>query len=481
MMTRRIMTINSFKIMTMVTKTQQHKRKYYTLFSRFSTICTRDEEEKAVVLSPSPSVMPVKRIAPSPCYFDTTNAQQQQQQQQKQKRCFSSSSGGGSNNNSGNEKNKNEDDKKQYNSANNDDEDKEEFSAPTNVSSKSEEDEDDEEEETIPEPSKHDLKLVALGQSIPFVGFGIMDNAILILAGDAIDTSLGVALGISTLCAAAIGNIISDLAGVLLGTAVEDMVAKLNIPTPNLTAAQRTLRSVRFAGQAGCAVGLTIGCIIGMFPLLFLDTNKVQKQKKDAHMNAIFRDIMTEAKHLIGCEQTRLFLVVDSPKSTTLKHSSSSENTTASSSSEATFTTKKPKTLADSYLYCKYIDDDDHNKNKSLYLPVGKGIVSRAVLTGDVVNIYDARTEPDFVPEENILHNEDDNAKSVTNHGIKSTICIPVFDVHGNVIAVIQALNKVCEGYIAKHQQQRVGSKRRGECILTDDVEDIWACLSVLL
>ena len=84
----------------------------------------------------------------------------------------------------------------------------------------------------VPEPSYRDLRLVALAQAIPFLGFGFMDNAILIIAGDAIDTSLGrratwmtscgnlypysdfkafaifegVVLGISTLCAAAIGE-----------------------------------------------------------------------------------------------------------------------------------------------------------------------------------------------------------------------------------------------------------------------------------
>jgi hypothetical protein len=57
-----------------------------------------------------------------------------------------------------------------------------------------------------PEPSFEQLRLVALNTAIPFVGFGIMDNSILIVAGDAIDTSLGVLLGISTMCAAAIGN-----------------------------------------------------------------------------------------------------------------------------------------------------------------------------------------------------------------------------------------------------------------------------------
>ena len=44
----------------------------------------------------------------------------------------------------------------------------------------------------VPEPSARDLQLVTINMAIPFVGFGIMDNSILILAGDMIDTSLGV-------------------------------------------------------------------------------------------------------------------------------------------------------------------------------------------------------------------------------------------------------------------------------------------------
>jgi len=62
----------------------------------------------------------------------------------------------------------------------------------------------------VPEPTNYQLYVVALHQAIPFVGFGIMDNAILILAGEAIDVYLGAALGLSTMCAAAIGNIISN-------------------------------------------------------------------------------------------------------------------------------------------------------------------------------------------------------------------------------------------------------------------------------
>ena len=98
----------------------------------------------------------------------------------------------------------------------------------------------------VVEPQSKDLKIHAFTCGIPFIGFGICDNAILIWAGDVIDQNLGVVFGISTLCAAAIGNIISDIAGVGLGAYIEDFCAtKLRLPKANLTNAQRRLRSVR--------------------------------------------------------------------------------------------------------------------------------------------------------------------------------------------------------------------------------------------
>jgi hypothetical protein len=44
-----------------------------------------------------------------------------------------------------------------------------------------------------------------------------MDNAIMIIAGDQIDASLGITLGISTMAAAALGNLLSDIVGVCFG------------------------------------------------------------------------------------------------------------------------------------------------------------------------------------------------------------------------------------------------------------------------
>ncbi len=44
-------------------------------------------------------------------------------------------------------------------------------------------------------------------------------------------------------------------------------------------------------------------------------------------MDSIFRDVVTEAKNLVGAQSTRLFLVVDTPSATTpSSHSQSKEN-----------------------------------------------------------------------------------------------------------------------------------------------------------
>lgn len=268
----------------------------------------------------------------------------------------------------------------------------------------------------VPEPSRGDLRLVALQQAIPFVGFGFMDNAILILAGDAIDTSLGVVLGISTMCAAAIGNIVSDVAGVMLGAVIEDYTAKLGLPIPQISAAQRQLRSVRFANQFGCAVGLVIGCILGMFPLLLIDSNKIQKLKQEAKLDLIFSDVVNKAKELIGAEVTNLYLIVDSKDSTTPAESKVS----------------KDDDYVQQYFYSKH--------GHPIHIPVGRGVITRAARSGKIENIKDARDEP----EEEVAYEE--WQKAFPDVEIRSMICVPVFDSRGRVIAILQAMNKVKRG-----------------------------------
>ncbi|KAI6236019.1 Transmembrane protein 65 [Aphelenchoides besseyi] len=108
---------------------------------------------------------------------------------------------------------------------------------------------------------------------LPFVGFGILDNMIMILAGEYIDQSLGALLSISTMAAAALGNIISDVAGVGLAHYVEFFVQRIGIRHPDLTADQLESSRARYTVNSARAAGLVVGCFIGMFPLLFFNTS----------------------------------------------------------------------------------------------------------------------------------------------------------------------------------------------------------------
>lgn len=70
-------------------------------------------------------------------------------------------------------------------------------------------------------PTRRQLGLVAFASGVPFIGFGFCDNAIMLLAGEGIEASLGLVLGITTLAAAGLGNLISDVVGLGLADYIE--------------------------------------------------------------------------------------------------------------------------------------------------------------------------------------------------------------------------------------------------------------------
>ena len=123
--------------------------------------------------------------------------------------------------------------------------------------------------ENIDEITPKQTRQLIIFNVFPFIGFGILDNMILIVAGQYINTTFGVLLGISTMAAAALGNIVSDIAGVGLSYYIEIGVRKLGLREPSLIREQSDSRRVRFIINCSRAIGLTIGCLIGMFPLLF--------------------------------------------------------------------------------------------------------------------------------------------------------------------------------------------------------------------
>ncbi|NWT51833.1 TMM65 protein, partial [Hylia prasina] len=135
-------------------------------------------------------------------------------------------------------------------------------------------------------PSPGQLRHVFFHNALPFVGFGFLDNAIMIAAGTQIELSIGVVLGISTMAGkeanltAALGNLVSDLAGLGLAGYVEALASRLGLSIPDLTPKQADMWQTRLSAHLGKAIGVTIGCILGMFPLLFFGEEEEKLEEK---------------------------------------------------------------------------------------------------------------------------------------------------------------------------------------------------------
>eukprot|EP00999_Lentomonas_sp_LEN2_P000160 NODE_1153_length_983_cov_81.196262_g1108_i0.p1 GENE.NODE_1153_length_983_cov_81.196262_g1108_i0~~NODE_1153_length_983_cov_81.196262_g1108_i0.p1 ORF type:complete len:312 (-),score=41.08 NODE_1153_length_983_cov_81.196262_g1108_i0:46-876(-) len=127
-------------------------------------------------------------------------------------------------------------------------------------------------------PTNRELMLHSLRAGIPFVGFGFLDNFVMITAGEYIDVTLGVAFGISTMAAAALGNLMSDVAGLGFGGVIEALSNRIGIPDPKLTLEQQDMSRTRLARSFGNILFVTIGCLLGMVPLLFFP-GRVEPEK----------------------------------------------------------------------------------------------------------------------------------------------------------------------------------------------------------
>eukprot|EP00971_Amphidinium_carterae_P089044 1762458-Amphidinium_carterae.1 len=124
-------------------------------------------------------------------------------------------------------------------------------------------------ESEIPAPTRQQLKNYGLLHAVPFIGFGFCDNGVMLIAGDLIDAKLGVAFGISTLAAAAVGNTCSNVVGLWASGIIETAASMLGIPPHGLSQAQQDLLYVRIMKNTSSIIGIIFGCTLGMFPLKF--------------------------------------------------------------------------------------------------------------------------------------------------------------------------------------------------------------------
>lgn len=233
---------------------------------------------------------------------------------------------------------------------------------------------------------------------MPMVGFGFMDNIIMIQAGDLIDSTLGVTLGLSTMAAAAWGNVCSDSSGVLFGGVVESLSDRLKLARPDLTPAQRLLRSVRFAGTLGSLVGVIFGCVCGMCTLPFLDHERADRLKRAQELETVFTMVVSNGQGLLNAQRSTLYLYDE----------------------------------ARGQLWSK----TSINLPEPFYLELdlnANALACHSARSRHVLNVADAYKDPRFDP----------SWDGRTGYTTKQVLCMPIAREDGTLLGCLQAVNKI--------------------------------------
>ena len=106
------------------------------------------------------------------------------------------------------------------------------------------------------------------------------NNAIMITAGDQIDAVFGATLSLSSMAAAGLGNLVSDVIGIQASSVIEQYTAYLGLPAPGLTAAQLDGAAAKRASVLGSMLGISVGCLLGLLPLWLMDDEDTRAYKK---------------------------------------------------------------------------------------------------------------------------------------------------------------------------------------------------------
>jgi len=130
----------------------------------------------------------------------------------------------------------------------------------------------------------------------------------MIQAGGYIDSTLGVRFGLATLTAAAMGQVVSDVSGVLFGSTVDNAITRAGLLKPSqMTYAQRRLPLTQRVSLAGAVVGVIIGCGLGATSLFFVPDHKQSEAKRKIDKLKEILSNMLRADD-IECDQCIVYL-----------------------------------------------------------------------------------------------------------------------------------------------------------------------------
>lgn len=254
--------------------------------------------------------------------------------------------------------------------------------------------------EVVARPAGSQLRRLFFQAAVPMIGFGMMDNTVMIQAGDLIDSTVGVALALPTLAAAACGQVFSDMSGTIFGGTVEAAATRFGLPVAELTVAQRLLPIAKICTTAGATLGVAFGCAVAMLQLLVMDLGKAERQRRENELATIFQTVLHEGRSLLRAQRSTLYMVDREHHELWSKAMSSRNNE------------KQPITIK---------------------MGLHDGLAGHCVETGQILRVKDAYTMPFF----------NRSYDKATDFKTGSVLCVPVADPEsGDVLAVAQFINK---------------------------------------
>jgi len=284
---------------------------------------------------------------------------------------------------------------------------------------------DAEDKAEVASPSSAQLRQLSLAAALPFLGFGILDNAVMICFGDVLDVTFCTTFGFSTMAAAALGNTVSDGFGVFSGGVVEDLAAKAGFEAPPLSRAQQALSVTKRWERQGQLLGITVGCLIGMFPLYFIDLKDHESWKREKSLEQMYDHVVVAVEDLLHAEAAMIVLV-DHQKQELYSRSAAHHG----------------------------------SKEFEFRMRMGEGIIGKVASTGQFVNIADLRAPEGrmyYTPE---IH---DNF-SGTGIQVKSCLCMPIFGYDEDtqkcdkVLGVVSVINKQGGGHFAERDEDALAA-----------------------
>jgi hypothetical protein len=148
-----------------------------------------------------------------------------------------------------------------------------------------------------PPSGAHQWGKLFIRTALPFFAFGVCDNVIMLSVGDLIDEHFGVIMGFSTLVAAGLGQAVSDGSGVTIQCFIERQAERFRLCDPEVdprylatVGAQRILQIFR-------TVGIVVGCLVGLTPLLLMDTGN-----KPRMYDLLLKDLSESDRRVVSSE-----------------------------------------------------------------------------------------------------------------------------------------------------------------------------------